>query len=89
MLRWRPDRCSHLTVDDHSCMAQSGKRIWRCSLCGIAQPWGPTWSYIGSVECKNCWQPQIDFVVCSDACREELCWYLGLEQYDKERSVYG
>lgn len=61
-------RCSHKTLNDHSVKLEHGPRIWRCSACGNRGAWGPTWSYLGNIECGNCWMAQIDQVACSPKC---------------------
>lgn len=78
-LRWAPDRCQHLTAADHSALAHTGIRIWRCSVCGRSGPWTESWRYHGNVECTNCWQAQIDYVLCSGQCQRFLNRALGIE----------
>ncbi len=47
-------------------------RIWRCTSCGLAQKWDPSWGYFGNTECKECWVAQVDAVFCSPRCFDDL-----------------
>jgi hypothetical protein len=62
---WR--RCSHKTLADFSRQAD-GARLWTCSACGVIGRWSESWGYHGSLECKVCWQADISWVSCSEAC---------------------
>jgi len=62
--------CEHKTVSDHAVRHPTkGHLVWRCSVCGKASRWGPTWTYYGNVECRICWEAQVDNVYCSEPCR--------------------
>jgi hypothetical protein len=44
---------------------------WICSGCGKVDVWRDSWQYFGALGCRRCGQePVIDFVTCSDACRD-------------------
>ena len=51
---------------------QVSPSIWKCSCCGSIGPWGRTWSWYGKRECRKCGQEVIDYVACTDACRQAL-----------------
>jgi predicted nucleic acid-binding Zn ribbon protein len=34
--------------------------------------WDEHWSYYGTMECKYCDRAEVDWVACSDECREKL-----------------
>jgi len=72
MRRYDPDKCHHLTADDHSVVTSTGRRRWTCTICGRTALWDEDWGYFGNVECLNCWRARIDYVVCSDRCAELL-----------------
>jgi hypothetical protein len=63
--------CSHKTSEDHSVMTANG-RLWICSACGIREKWNHRWQYFGNLECRNCGTANIEFVTCSDNCRQRL-----------------
>ena len=65
------NECKHKKADDFSVMVNE-RRTWKCSCCGRQEPWGESWGYYGSMECKDCWTAAIDFVWCSDECRDKL-----------------
>ena len=63
--------CGHKSQNDHSHMTDHG-RVWICSNCGERQRWGPSWSYWGNIECKQCGWARIDWAACCDECAEAL-----------------
>lgn len=62
--------CSHRTLDDHSYLTEHG-RVWICSNCKTRERWGPSWTYYGNVECRQCGFARIDHVLCSEECQAE------------------
>jgi hypothetical protein len=62
--------CTHKSTNDFSRQTPDG-RIWKCSGCGKEGFWDDNWSYYGSIECKKCWAPDIDWVACSDRCMDK------------------
>lgn len=72
-MKWRYDRsrCKHLVPADHiTGRTPQGRAIWRCSSCGAEAAWATGWKYYGNVECKHCWQTDIERVLCP-ACADE------------------
>ena len=59
--------CGHKSVDDFSVVVDD-IRIWECSVCGKIGKWDENWCYYGSIECRKCWSPEIEYVYCSDEC---------------------
>lgn len=46
-------------------------KTWRCAQCGKLEIWGPGWSWYGS-------HLEMEFVVCSEACRVASAAELGV-----------
>lgn len=65
-------QCTHKTAYDFvtgRIQPGTGRRYWRCSVCGREGLWGEEWQYWGNLECRRCGQADIDAVTCSEACR--------------------
>ena len=72
--------CKHKNLNDHSFPVANGARHWTCSHCCRTGPWSDGWGYFGSIECKHCWMARIDFVYCSEACRQALAKTYGIAE---------
>jgi len=59
--------CNHKTILDHTRVVD-GVTLWTCSCCKREAPWGDTWVYWGSYECKSCCGAEVYSVACSEAC---------------------
>ena len=59
--------CGHGRVSDFKRNGQ-----WVCSHCGKSDAWSDSWAYHGLAECKVCLAPAIDYVACSDKCRDAM-----------------
>lgn len=55
--------CEHKAPDDFSQWAQD-KRVWKCSSCKTEDIWSEHWWYLGTLECKKCGYPEMEFVNC-------------------------
>jgi hypothetical protein len=62
----------HKGINDFSGLTHLNIRLWICSSCERRASWGPTWSYFGKIECRKCWDMDITWVACSEACAREL-----------------
>lgn len=71
-MTWAP--CKHKTFAHHTVgrASDDNRLIWRCSACKVLGKWTEQWSYFGSIECRECWTADIEYVACSDACRAKL-----------------
>ncbi len=66
-------QCTHQTQRDHTLRKRvNGRLVWKCSVCEKTGHWTDTWTYYGNIECKRCGWTQIDWVACSDRCKNRF-----------------